>query len=180
MKIAFIALLIISSGAWDQTAQPTALPDGVRFPVTLIDDLVAAHLKVGEEVRFLMSNNLRAPGGTIAIPKDAIVVAHVKELQLQSRGNPAKVYLVFDLATWKGGRMELHAYPNVPPLPPKSTNMTRPDQIAPEEVLYVGLLSHPTAGTILYSDNNFRIPSRSTFSIQQMSAPGPAAEKKLH
>jgi hypothetical protein len=182
MKTALIVLLFASTAVWGQTASTSTLPDGVKLPVSLIDDLQLAHLSLGDQVRFVVTSNLRGPGGAIAIPKGAIAIGRVREIEMKSKDKPARLYLVFEEVTWKEGRMALHAYPLPPLLPPKSSIVTRPNgivtrpnQIMPEEALYVGFEPHSSAGSVMHSDQNFRLMAGTTCFIQQMSKPGPAS-----
>ena len=172
--LALIALLSLSS--WAQEPSSTELPDGVKLRVMLVNDLKLEHLALGDEVRFRVTANLRGPSGAIAIPKDALVIAVVKELQLVRKNQPAKLYLKFEVARWKDGQMALHAY-IVPPVRPMQSPKIR--TITPLSSLQVlvplGVESHSIAGTVLYAKENIFLADRSEYWIQQLSKPGPSA-----
>jgi len=182
MRTVFAVLVILVSSLSAQTAptdpsSTSTLPDGVRISVSVIGNLLSAHVAKNDEIRLLVTNNLIGPGGKVVIPKGAIAFARAEEVQFAGKGKPAKLRLIVTRITWKQGAIALHAY-IVPPLhPPKFTVMDNrhPDVLPPTLLSEVGIEPHPDAGTVLYAHYDFAIPDGSTFFIEQMSKPGPSA-----
>ena len=168
------ALFCVQS--WAQDAALNGLPEGVKLRVALTRDVKLEHLAVGEEIRFRMIANLRDPRGAVVIPKDAVAIAVVKELRPVGKGQPAKLYLRFEEARWKGGKMPLHAY-IVPPVgsirSPKIRTITPLSNL--QILMPIGVEPHSVAGTVLYAKENIFLADATEYWIQQLSKPGPSA-----
>jgi hypothetical protein len=176
LRIAACVSLLCIGFAHSQQ-QPTSLPDGVRMPVSLTDDLNLQRLHVGDEVRLRVTNNLRGPSGSVVVPKDAIAVARVAEIQLASKGNEARLHLIVEKVSWKGGSLPLHAF-IVPPLQPTRVLKVDPGHAHPmftPDWPLVGIASHSPEGTDLYCKKNFVLEEGTSFVIEQLSMPGPSA-----
>lgn len=106
-------LLVVASFSVNLTAQSPSnfgpLPDGVQFPVAASAQLNSATMRAGDTVKFKMLNNLRGPGGAVALPKDADLLGRVDHLETKSGGD-VRLRLTVHRAEWPGGGMDLHAF----------------------------------------------------------------------
>lgn len=173
----YAAIWILCSSSILAQQQPNSLPDGVRIPVSLMEDWNVQHLRVGDRLRLLVTNNLRGPSGAVVVPKDAIGVGRVLERELVSKNREARLYLMIEEVSWKGGSLSLHAFV-VPPLRPTKVlkiDLAHPDPMFRPDIELVGIGSHDREGTYLYCRKNFVLDEGTSFSIEQMSKPGPSA-----
>src|SRR6185312_2135681 len=115
------------------------------------------HLRVGDEVRMVVTSNLRGPSGALVVPKDAVAFARVAELELVSKDKAAKLYLIVEKVTWKNGGLPLHAF-IIPPLVPTRVfklDFANTDALFRPDIQLVGIAAHETQGTYLYCRKNF-------------------------
>lgn len=176
-----ILLLLFATVSYtqDNSAPLISLPDGVRLPVVLVQDFVQEHVGVNDTVRLRVVKNLLGPDRKVAIPENAIAIARVVETELPKKKNPARLVLAIEKVEWKSGALPLHAY-IVPPIrPPQYQKTDQTTAVFQRDVLFVGFETHEPAGTVLYSKYAIHLPAGTSFMIQQMSTPGPAAQPSV-
>jgi hypothetical protein len=115
-----LPLLFYLSALFAQEPKVGPLPDGVRIPITVIQDLRLPHLKVGDKVRFRVTANLLGPNKQVVVPKDAIAIATVSDLQRISKDHPSRLCLLFEEIIWKGGSLRMRAFADGPLLQPQN------------------------------------------------------------
>jgi hypothetical protein len=167
-------LLMMTTSLLSQTGAPiTSLPDGVKLPVAVIEDIVQIQLSKKDTIRLLVTKSLRGADGAVVIPEGAIAFARVLENELPKKEKPARLLMVVEKIKWKGGEMPMHAY--VVPIITPSIRPSTARVFGPESgPLAVGFEPHATAGSYLYSRHAMRLAAGTGFMIEQMSGPGPA------
>lgn len=174
-------LLLFANGFHGQTnvASSNSLPDGVKFPVILIEDFIQEHAAVNDEVWLRVTSKLLGPGRKVVIPKDAIAVARVINTQLPKQKNPARLVLAIEKVQWKNGTLVLNAY-IIPPLrPPLHQQVDQTTTVLQRDALLVGVEPHEPAGSALYSKYAIHLPAGTSFMVEQMSKPGPSAKPMI-
>ena len=167
-------LLLVTTSMLPQSAAPvTSLPDGVKLPVAVIEDVVQIQLSKKDTIRLLVTKSLRGPDGAIVIPENAIAFARVLENELPKKDKPARLLVVIEKIKWKNGEIPMHAY-IVPTITPSIRPSTARVFGAESGALAIGFEPHPQAGSYLYSRHGMRLAAGTGLLIEQMSGPGPA------
>jgi hypothetical protein len=119
---ALLVLVACTAGLAQQVPNPTepktssgqcsefTIPDGVRFPAVLVDNIDAKKLRRGDKVRLTASHTLRGPKGKVIIPKGAKLVGRITDIGSHSAADKSwSVGFKVESGEWKGGSARLNA-----------------------------------------------------------------------